>query len=106
MDKLKKTIQQIGRDIGNLQGNSLTADTAYSLFPTYATLQSQMTTNIKDKHVELGLDALIDTKLQNGGDPFVTRSKLPTIDTSQLASKNDLEELKRSVGSGNGASTE
>ncbi|WP_141638909.1 hypothetical protein [Streptococcus parasanguinis] len=65
-----------------------------------------MTTNIKEKHVDLGLDALIDTKLQNGGDPFVTRSKLPTIDTSQLASKNDLEELKRSVGSGNGASTE
>ena len=65
-----------------------------------------MTTNIKEKHVDLGLDALIDDKLKNGGDPFVTRSKLPTIDTSQLASKNDLEELKRSVGSGNGASTE
>lgn len=103
MDKLKKAIEQIGRDIGNLQGNSLTANTAYSLFPTYATLQNQMTTNIKEKHLELGLDALIDTKLQNGGDPFVTRSKLPTIDTSQLASKNDLEELKRSVGSGGGS---
>lgn len=103
MDKLKKAIEQIGRDIGNLQGNSLTTNTAYSLFPTYATLQNQMTTNIKEKHLELGLDALIDTKLQNGGDPFVTRSKLPTIDTSQLASKNDLEELKRSVGSGGGS---
>lgn len=102
MDKLKKAIEQIGRDIGNLQGNSLTTNTAYSLFPTYATLQNQMTTNIKEKHLELGLDALIDTKLQNDGDPFVTRSKLPTIDTSQLASKNDLEELKRSVGSGSG----
>ncbi|WP_142917889.1 hypothetical protein [Streptococcus parasanguinis] len=79
---------------------------AYELFPTYATLQAQMTTNIKEKHVDLGLDALIDTKLQNGGDPFVTRSKLPTIDTSQLASKNDLEELKRSVGSGSGGSGE
>ena len=76
----------------------LTSETAYQTFPTYATLQAQMTTNIKEKHTELGLDALIDTKLQNGGDPFVTRSKLPTIDTSQLASKNDLEELKRSVG--------
>ena len=104
MDKLKKAIESIGRDIGNLKGNSLTADTAYSLFPTYATLQSQMTTNIKEKHVELGLDALIDDKLKNGGDPFVTRSKLPMIDTSQLASKNDLEELKRSVGSGSGGS--
>ena len=65
-----------------------------------------MANNIKDKHLELGLDALIDTKLANGGDPFVTRSKIPTIDTSQLASKNDLEELKRSVGSGGSAGTE
>lgn len=106
MDKLRKAIAQIGRDVGDLQTNALKVDRAYSLFPTYETLQNQMTNNIKDKHLELGLDALIDTKLQNGGDPFVTRSKLPTIDTSQLASKNDLEELKRSVGSGSGASTE
>lgn len=108
MDKLKKAIESIGRDIGTLQANqggALQTSKAYELFPTYATLQAQMTTNIKEKHVDLGLDALIDTKLQNGGDPFITRSKLPTIDTSQLASKNDLEELKRSVGSG-GASGE
>lgn len=83
----------------------LTSETAYQTFATYATLQAQMTNNIRDKHLELGLDALIDTKLQNGGDPFVTRSKLPTVDTSQLASKNDLEELKRSVGSGSSGST-
>lgn len=105
MDKLKKAIESIGRDIGALQANqggALQTTKAYELFPTYATLQSQMTTNIKEKHLELGLDALIDTKLANGGDPFVTRSKLPTVDTSQLASKNDLEELKRSVGSGGG----
>lgn len=108
MDKLKKAIESIGRDIGTLQANqggALQTSKAYELFPTYATLQAQMTTNIKEKHVDLGLDALIDTKLQNGGDPFITRSKLPTIDTSQLASKNDLEELKRSVGSGSGGSS-
>ena len=105
MDKLKEAIKLIGRDIGKLQSNSLTVNNAYSLFPTYSTLQEKMTTNIKEKHLELGLDALIDTKLQNGGDPFVTRSKLPTIDTSQLASKNDLEELKRSVGSGGGGAS-
>ena len=109
MDKLKKAIQQIGRDIGEIQANqggALQTTKAYELFPTYATLQAQMTTNIKDKHLELGLDALIDDKLKNGGDPFVTTSKLPTIDTSQLASKNDLEELKRSVGSGSSGSGE
>lgn len=108
MDKLKKAIESIGRDIGTLQANqggALQTSKAYELFPTYATLQAQMTTNIKEKHVDLGLDALIDTKLQNGDDPFITRSKLPTIDTSQLASKNDLEELKRSVGSGSGGSS-
>lgn len=107
MDKLEQTIRAIGQDIGEIKGNQvslLSQTTAYRLFPTYATLQAQMTTNIKEKHVDLGLDALIDTKLQNGGDPFVTRSKLPTVDTSQLASKNDLEELKRSVGSGSGGS--
>lgn len=108
MDKLKKAIESIGRDIGALQANqggALQTTKAYELFPTYATLQAQMTTNIKEKHVDLGLDALIDTKLANGGDPFVTRSKIPTIDASQLASKNDLEELKRSVGSGFGGSS-
>ena len=109
MDKLKKAIESIGRDIGTLQANqggALQTSKAYELFPTYATLQAQMTTNIKEKHVDLGLDALIDEKLKNGGDQFVTRSKLPTIDTSQLASKNDLEELKRKVGSGSNTSTE
>lgn len=106
MNNLKYVIQQIARDINDLINNYLTVNQAYKLFPTYAKLQEQMTTSIKDKHLELGLDALIDTKLQNGGDPFVTRSKLPTIDTSTLATKNDLEELKRSVGSGSGASGE
>lgn len=86
--------------------NYLTSDQSYQTFVTYSVLQSQMTTNIKEKHLELGIDALIDEKLKNGGDPFVTRSKLPTIDTSQLASKNDLEELKRKVGSGSNISTE
>lgn len=86
--------------------NYLTSDQSYQTFVTYSALQSQMTTNIKDKHLELGIDALIDDKLKNGGDPFVTRSKLPTIDTSHLASKNDLEELKRSVGSGSSTNTE
>ena len=106
MDKLNKAIEAIGHDIGNLQTNSLTVNRAYALFPTYATLQDQMTTNVKTKHVELGLDALIDEKLKNGGDPFVTTSKLPTIDTSQLATKNDLEELKRTAGTGSGGSGE
>lgn len=109
MEKLKEVIRLIGSDMEDIrtgQRGLLPTSQAYSLFPTYQTLQDRMTTNIKEKHVELGLDALIDEKLKNGGDPFVTRSKLPTIDTTQLASKNDLEELKRSVGSGTGTSTE
>jgi len=48
----------------------------YSVFPTYQTLQSNITTSIKEKHVDLGIDALIDTKLLNGNDPYLTRSKL------------------------------
>lgn len=96
MDKLKQAIQQIGRDIGNLEGqqaSALTTTRAYQLFPTYATLQDKMTTNIKEKHLELGLDALIDTKLANGGDPFITKSKLP--DVTQLATKKDLEAINQ-----------
>ena len=112
MDKLKEAIKLIGRDIGNIEGQQaslLSQSKAYELFPTYATLQSQMTSNIKDKHLELGLDALIDTKLQNGGDPFVTRSKIPTVDTSHLVNKNEFEELKRKISANNAggsASTE
>lgn len=108
MDKLKEAIKRIAQDIGNLeaqQSGVLQTAKAYELFPTYSTLQDKMTTNIKDKHVELGLDALIDDKLKNGGDPFVTKSKIPVVDTTQLATKNDLEELKRSVGSGSGGAS-
>lgn len=79
MDNLKEAIQQIGHDVGTFLNNSITSEQA---------------------------NTLVTEKLKNNGDPFVTQSKLPTIDTSQLASKNDLEELKRSVGSGNSASTE
>lgn len=108
MDKLKEAIKLIGRDIGNIEGQQaslLSQSKAYELFPTYATLQAQMTNNIKEKHLELGLDALIDAKLQNGGDPFVTRSKLPTVDTSQLVNKNDFEELKRKISANNSGSS-
>lgn len=108
MDKLKEAIKLIGRDIGNIEGQQaslLSQSKAYELFPTYSTLQAQMTSNIKDKHLELGLDALIDAKLQNGGDPFVTTSKLPTMDTSQLVSKNEFEELKRKISANNAGSS-
>lgn len=97
MNNILNVIRAIGRDIKDLRTNSLKTDKAYELFPTYATLQSQMTTNIRDKHVELGLDHLIDEKLKNGGDPFVTQSKLPTIDESRFVAKNDFEEYKRQV---------
>ena len=52
------------------------------------------------------IDTLIDTKLKNGGDPYVTQSKIPRVDTSQLATKNDLEELKRKVGTSGNTTTE
>lgn len=49
---------------------------------------------------------LIDEKLKNNGNPFVTRSEIPAVDTTQLASKNDLEELKRKVGTSGNTTTE
>lgn len=56
----------------------MTSDMAYQTFATYATLQAQMTNNIKNKHLELGLDALIDEKLRNGGDNFITSHQAST----------------------------
>lgn len=109
MSNIIEVIKAIGRDIKALtskQAEYLKESKAYELFPTYSTLQDQMTENIKTKHLELGLDALVDEKLKNGDNPFVTRSEIPVVDTSTLASKNDLEELKRRVGTGNGGSAE
>lgn len=67
----------------------LTSDFAYQTFVNYTALQSQMTETIKTKHLELGLDALIDTKLLNGGDPFQTLSKAKET----FATKEELTSL-------------
>lgn len=48
----------------------------YAIFPTYENLITQMTTNIKNQHLALGIDAVVDDKLRNGGDPFVTTSRM------------------------------
>ena len=69
--------------------NYLTSDQSYQTFVTYSALQSQMTTNIKDKHLELGIDALIDEKLKNGGDAFLTGHQAENI----FASKQELEAI-------------
>lgn len=68
----------------------LTSEMAYQTFATYATLQAQMTNNIKTKHLELGLDALIDDKLKNGGDPFITNHQAQTA----YATLEKLKELE------------
>lgn len=98
MKKLKEAIKQIGYDIGSLkdrQVSSLTIARAYELFPTYATLQSQMATNIKTKHLDLGLDALIDDKLKNGGDFFITNHQAQTT----YATIEKLKELEKKIDS-------
>lgn len=48
----------------------------YAIFPTYENLVTQMTTNIKNQHLALGIDEVVDYKLRNGGDPFVTTSRM------------------------------
>lgn len=48
----------------------------YAIFPTYENLVTQMTTNIKNQHLALGIDAVVDEKLRNGGDSFVTTSRM------------------------------
>lgn len=72
----------------------LTSEMAYQTFATYATLQSQMTNNIKEKHLELGLDALIDEKLKNGGDNFLTSHQASTAYASKEAFQNLLKRVE------------
>lgn len=48
----------------------------YAIFPTYENLLTQMITNIKNQHLALGIDAVVDDKLRNGGDAFVTTSRM------------------------------
>nr|DAR36925.1 MAG TPA: BppU domain protein [Caudoviricetes sp.] len=71
----------------------MTSETAYQTFATYTTLQAQMTSNIKEKHLELGLDALIDEKLRNGGDNFLTSHQASTA----YASKEEFQNLLKRV---------
>lgn len=73
---------QIQPEVGDLT-NYLTSEQSYQTFVTYSTLQSQMTTNIKEKHLELGIDALIDEKLKNGGDSFITGHQAENIFVSK-----------------------
>lgn len=72
----------------------MTSDMAYQTFATYTTLQAQMTNNIKNKHLELGLDALIDEKLRNGGDNFLTSHQASTAYVSKEAFQNLLKRVE------------
>lgn len=72
----------------------MTSEFAYQTFATYSTLQAQMTSNIKNKHLELGLDALIDEKLRNGGDNFLTSHQASTAYASLEDFKNLLKRVE------------
>ena len=72
----------------------MTSDMAYQTFATYYTLQAQMTSNIKNKHLELGLDALIDEKLRNGGDNFLTSHQASTAYSSKEEFQNLLKRVE------------
>lgn len=98
-DKDNQTIMfdSFSRELSISNGNSVTLpdymenSTAYSTFPTYAKLQDEMTKNIKDKHVDLGLDKLIEDKLQNGRNPYVTQGDVPALSGSNLfVAKEDI----------------
>lgn len=72
----------------------MTSEFAYQTFATYSTLQAQLTNNIKTKHLELGLDALFDEKLKNGGDPFITNHQASTAYASKEAFQNLLKRVE------------
>lgn len=84
-DKQTLTFTEGNRNLSIRNGNTVTLpdylkkDDAYALFPTYPKLQDEMTKSIKDKHVDLGLDKLIEDKLQNGRNPYVTKADVPAL---------------------------
>lgn len=84
-DKQTLSFTEGNRNLSISNSNTVTLpdylkkDEAYSLFPTYPKLQDEMTKNIKDKHVDLGLDKLIEDKLQNGRNPYVTKADVPAL---------------------------
>lgn len=72
----------------------ITSEFAYQTFATYSTLQAQLANNIKTKHLELGLDALIDEKLRNGGDNFLTSHQASTVYVSKEEFQNLLKRVE------------
>ena len=96
-DKQTLSFTESSRNLSISNGNSVTLpdyllkDDAYSTFPTYAKLQDEMTKNIKDKHVDLGLDKLFEDKLQNGENPYVKKSDVPELSGVKLfVAKGDI----------------
>lgn len=106
-DKDNQTLMfdSLPRELTISNGNSVTlpdymeTSTAYSTFPTYAKLQDEMTKNIKDKHVDLGLDKLFEDKLKNGENPYVKKSDVPELSgVHTFYAKSDISGNGRSQG--------
>lgn len=96
-DKQTLTFNEGNRNLSISNGNTVTLpdylkkDDAYKTFPTYTKLQDEMTKNIKDKHVDLGLDKLMEDKLQNGQNPYVKKSDVPALSGANFfVSKGDI----------------
>lgn len=100
-DKQTLTFTEGNRNLSISNGNSVTfpdylkKDDAYATFPTYAKLQDEMTKNIKDKHVDLGLDKLMEDKLKNGQNPYVTKGDVPALSGANFfVAKGDIPGTK------------
>lgn len=100
-DKQTLSFNEGNRNLSISNGNTVTLpdylkkDDAYATFPTYNKLQDEMTKNIKDKHVDLGLDKLIEEKLKNGQNPYVTKGDVPALSGANFfVSKEDIPGTK------------
>lgn len=100
-DKQTLTFNEGNRNLSISNGNTvvlpdyLKKEDAYSTFPTYPKLQDEMTKNIKDKHVDLGLDKLIEDKLKNGQNPYVTKGDVPALSGANFfVAKGDIPGTK------------
>ena len=105
MDKLKETIKLIGKDIYNLdkgQKNLLSLNKAYSLFPTFAGLQNQISrlaTKNDLEELKRNVEAN-DTDLKGEGFPYDLKADICTTYVDTTAKNGAYKWIKKKAGTG------
>jgi len=105
MDKLKEAIKLIGKDIYNLNNDQkkfLSLNKAYSLFPTFAGLQNQISrlaTKNDLEELKRNVEAN-DTDLKGEGFPYDLKADIGTTYVDTTAKNGAYKWIKKKAGTG------